>query len=261
MSSKFTHVVANVRISFLQAKWHLIVMNHMVLIHSSVSGHVGCLYILRVYSVSHWCPTLTTRTVACQAPLSMEFSRQDYWSGFPLPTSGGLLNPGIEPVSPAPPALVGRLFTVEPHGKPFHILVMSNALRYVRVQIFLWDSHFYSLDIYTKVGLLGHTGWHYWQRARLSMQEIYRRRGFDPWVRKIPWRRKCPPTPVFLPGKFHGHRSLGLQSMMQQKVRHNWVYTHTHTHTHTHKVSIFSFLRNLYTVSHRDFTNLGCYQQ
>ena len=32
--------------------------------------------------------------------------------------------------------------------------------------------------------------------------------GFDPWVRKIPWRRKWQPTPVFLPGKSHGRRSL-----------------------------------------------------
>ena len=35
-----------------------------------------------------------------------------------------------------------------------------------------------------------------------------RRRGFDPWVGKIPWRRKWQPTPVFLPGKSHGQRSL-----------------------------------------------------
>ena len=35
-----------------------------------------------------------------------------------------------------------------------------------------------------------------------------RRRRFDPWVRKIPWRRKWQPTPVFLPGKSHGQRSL-----------------------------------------------------
>ena len=35
-----------------------------------------------------------------------------------------------------------------------------------------------------------------------------RRPGFDPWVRKIPWRRKWQPTPVFLPGKSHGQRSL-----------------------------------------------------
>ena len=37
-----------------------------------------------------------------------------------------------------------------------------------------------------------------------AMQET----GFDPWVRKIPWRRKWQPTPVLLPGKFHGRRSL-----------------------------------------------------
>ena len=35
-----------------------------------------------------------------------------------------------------------------------------------------------------------------------------RRHGFDSWVRKIPWRMKGQPTPVFLPGKFHGQRSL-----------------------------------------------------
>ena len=35
-----------------------------------------------------------------------------------------------------------------------------------------------------------------------------RETGFDPWVRKIPWRRKCQPTPVLLSGKFHGWRSL-----------------------------------------------------
>ena len=34
-----------------------------------------------------------------------------------------------------------------------------------------------------------------------------RRHGFNPWVRKIPWKRKWQTTPVFLPGKFHGQRS------------------------------------------------------
>ena len=42
----------------------------------------------------------------------------------------------------------------------------------------------------------------------------YRGPGFDPWVRKMPWRKKQQPTPVFLPGETHGPRSLaGLQSM------------------------------------------------
>ena len=39
-------------------------------------------------------------TIACQAPLSMEFSRQKYWSGLPLPSSGDLPDPGIELESP-----------------------------------------------------------------------------------------------------------------------------------------------------------------
>ena len=34
------------------------------------------------------------------------------------------------------------------------------------------------------------------------------RRGFDPWVEKIPWRKAWQPTPVFLPGESHGQRSL-----------------------------------------------------
>ena len=48
------------------------------------------------------CPTLVTPwTVACQALLSMEFSRQEYWSGLPFPSPGNLPNPEIEPGSPA----------------------------------------------------------------------------------------------------------------------------------------------------------------
>ena len=43
----------------------------------------------------------TPWTVACQASLSMGFSRQEYWSGLPFPPPGDLANPGIEPASPA----------------------------------------------------------------------------------------------------------------------------------------------------------------
>ena len=43
----------------------------------------------------------TPWTVACQAPLSMEFSRQEFWRGLPFPSQGDLPNPGIEPGSPA----------------------------------------------------------------------------------------------------------------------------------------------------------------
>ena len=49
--------------------------------------------------------------VACQAPLSMEFSRQEYWNGLPLPTPGDIPDPGIKPVSLMSPSLADRFFT------------------------------------------------------------------------------------------------------------------------------------------------------
>ena len=57
----------------------------------------------------------TVTNGACQAPLSMEFSRQEYWSGLPFPPPGDLLNPRINLASPA---LAGRFFTTGPPGKP-----------------------------------------------------------------------------------------------------------------------------------------------
>ena len=55
---------------------------------------------------------VTPWTVALQAPLSMGFSRQEYWSGLPLPPPGYLPKPGIEPTSLMSPALAGRFFTI-----------------------------------------------------------------------------------------------------------------------------------------------------
>ena len=60
---------------------------------------------------------MTPWTVARQAPLSMEFSRQECWRELPFPTPGELPNPGIEPLSLASPALAGRFTTALP-GKP-----------------------------------------------------------------------------------------------------------------------------------------------
>ena len=60
----------------------------------------------------------TLQTAAHQAPLSMEFSRQEYWSGLPFPSPGDLPNPGIESASLMSPALAGAFFTIAPPGKP-----------------------------------------------------------------------------------------------------------------------------------------------
>ena len=53
--------------------------------------------------------------VACQAPLSMGFPRQEHWNGLPFPLLGDLPDPGIKFMSPA---LAGGFFTTEPPGKP-----------------------------------------------------------------------------------------------------------------------------------------------
>ena len=59
----------------------------------------------------------TPWTVALEGPLSMEFPRQEYWSGLPFSSPGDLPDPGIKPVSPA---LAGGFFTTEPPRKPIH---------------------------------------------------------------------------------------------------------------------------------------------
>ena len=53
-------------------------------------------------------------TAAHQAPLSMGFSSQEYWSGLPFPTPGNVPDTGTEPISLVSPALAGRFFTTEP---------------------------------------------------------------------------------------------------------------------------------------------------
>ena len=76
-------------------------------------------------SVAQSCLFATPWTVAHQVPLSMEFSRQEYWSELLFPLPGDLCDPGIEPVSPTSPALAGRFFTTEPPGKPMYTYTPS----------------------------------------------------------------------------------------------------------------------------------------
>ena len=71
---------------------------------------------LSVVLVAQACLTLCDPwTVAHQAPLSMEFSRQEYWSGLPFPSPGGLPNPGIKAGSPA---LQADSLPSEPPSRP-----------------------------------------------------------------------------------------------------------------------------------------------
>ena len=61
-----------------------------------------CVYNIPEVSVKSHVPLfLTSWTVACQASLSMDFSRQEHWSGLPFPSPGDFPDPGLEPRSPA----------------------------------------------------------------------------------------------------------------------------------------------------------------
>ena len=78
-----------------------------------LSPFVWCACVLSCFSRVQLCAVLWT--VAFQAPLSMGFSRQEYWSGLPFPPSGNLSDPGIKPGSPA---LQADSLPFEPPGKP-----------------------------------------------------------------------------------------------------------------------------------------------
>ena len=61
----------------------------------------------------------TLRTIDHQAPLSVGFPRQEYWSGLPFPPPGNLPDPGIEPKFPASPVMAGGFIMTEPSGKAY----------------------------------------------------------------------------------------------------------------------------------------------
>jgi len=89
---------------------------------------LGLSYILYHYTVCAYMLThfswvglsATLWTVARQAPLSVGFSRQEYWSGLPFPPSGDVPNPGIEPLSFMSPALARKFFTISATWEAHH---------------------------------------------------------------------------------------------------------------------------------------------
>ena len=75
---------------------------------------------------------MTLWTVARQAPLSMGFSRQEYWRGLPFPSPREFPNPGIKPTSLVSPALTSGFFTIMPPGKPLSGLgKASDGVRHI----------------------------------------------------------------------------------------------------------------------------------
>ena len=86
-----------------------------------------------------------------------------------------------------------------------------------------WDTEKTPCDAEAEVGVMQQQlGLPMWLSGKESPCQGRRCR-WDPWVRKIPWRRKWQPTPVFLPGKSHGQRSVACCSPWGCRVRHDLV--------------------------------------
>ena len=79
--------------------------------------------------LSHVQFSVTPWIVACQAPLSLGFTRQEYWSGLLFPPPGDLPNPGIGPVSPA---LAGRFFTTRLPERPNVARYLHKKAAYIK---------------------------------------------------------------------------------------------------------------------------------
>ena len=84
--------------------------------------------------VSRSCPTLCDSVdCSCQAPLFMGFSSQEYWSGLPFPLPEDLPDPGIEPMSPAAPALQADSLPLSHQGSPF-TYVYSITIKFLKIR-------------------------------------------------------------------------------------------------------------------------------
>ena len=80
--------------------------------HDTIGNYTEIL-VLCAQLRSHVQLFVTLWTVGCQAPLSKEFPRQEYWSGLPIPFPRESSQPGIKPATPVSPALAGGFFTTE----------------------------------------------------------------------------------------------------------------------------------------------------
>ena len=94
-------------------------------------GKICCINMVKVKLLSHVQLFATSWTVALQAPPSMGFSRQEYWSGLPFPSPRDLPDPGIEPRSPA---LEADALTSEPGFNKYIYMCSPPKSRYKTVK-------------------------------------------------------------------------------------------------------------------------------
>ena len=149
--------------------------------------------------------------------ISMGFPRQEFWNCHFL-LRGGLPNLGIKPPSPT---WAGGFLSLEPPGKsPIVLLLSIYNVGYFNPGLPRWPS---GKNLPASTAAAG-------------------RPEFDPWVRKIPWRRKWQPTPVFLPGESRGQRNLAGCILWGCSELDMTEHTYIHTHIFVYH-ELFTFIR------------------
>ena len=146
----------------------------------------------------------TPWSVVCQAPLSMEIFRQEK-SGLPVPSPADLLDPGMDP---AFPALHTDSLSAEAPGKPSMLGECKRAGCSCGKGSFLLIG---SSETRLPIGSGG-------KESACQTGDP----GSIPGLGRIPWRREWLPTPAFLPGEFHGQRSLAGYSPWGFKESDDW---------------------------------------
>ena len=165
---------------------------------------------------------VTLWTVALQAPLPMEFSRQEYSSGLPFPTPRKLPHPGIQPGSPA---IAGGFFTTEPPGKPIYHCQDYSLNNWLGISLVV---HWLKLCASTagSVGLITGPGTKIpkatWSgKTTVLIMSLFKKASVTPYYPHplcLSWRRERLPSPVFWPGEFHG-----LYALWGHRVKHDWM--------------------------------------
>ena len=148
---------------------------------------------------------MTPWTVACQAPLSMGILQVRILEWVAKHSSRGSSNPGIKPSSPE---MQADSLSSEPPGKPIYTHTHTHTHTHIYLHVCIWllyTSPYTYIHIY-----IYRLPW--WCKSGKESVCQCKRHRFNPWVGKILWRRKCQPTSVFLPGKFHGQGSLEVYS-------------------------------------------------
>ena len=136
---------------------------------------------------------MTLWLATCQAPQSMGFSRQEHWHGLPFPSPGDLPNLGIKTLSPMSPTLQDDSLLLSHQGNPW--------LKYSLSIISFMDNAFGI--VFKKSFPHPRLSWFPLTLSSRSFIVLY-----FTIIYELLWRRQWHPTPILLPGKFHGQRSL-----------------------------------------------------